>query len=642
MPQKRLSIIAAFLFFALPWSGSQSIAHAEDLNQTEPLIVTGTVIPRRLGNSPLRASVITHEEIEARKIRTVKEALEQVPGVHIDQPGTSGGVASVYLRGADPNFTLVLIDGIRVNDPTNTRGGAFDFSTLSIENVERIEVVKGPQSLAYGSDALAGVIQIITRRGKTKGGTLDTEAAYGSDDWVYALAQSEAAMGEHGISMGASYLDSGNPDDETSAQGRSVNARTDLHLSDSTDATLTVRYNDSDNRAFPEDSGGKDFAVIRETDDKDRSEFLTGFEIRTRPEEDRSHNLFVSYSNIQDESHSAGVSPGLRDPFGIPPNTFDNSFYRVEVLQRNDFQFNENFSLSAGGSYQFEQGESDSVLVLGEDMTLPGTFELERSLGGVFAETQYTCPFGVTIQAGGRVEFPEDFSNEFIPRVAASYTVPEIETLIQSTWGKGFKLPSFFALGNAIVGNTELAPEKSTGFDFTLEQPLLENTLTAAATYFIVDYKDPIDLVEGPPPSLINRDEINTDGVEFTIDYKPAPTLSFSPFTTYTEFDIADSDERLRNRPHWRSGAVVRWDATPEVILSTSVLYVGEVLDSSIPTGDMQLSDYTVFDVAGEWKAFEQGSVYLAIKNLFDTDYETILGNPAPGVSPQVGVKMSF
>jgi vitamin B12 transporter len=157
------------LAFILGWATntlSQGQAPIEKALELEPVVVTATVAPTPLGRTTAPVTVISREQIAAQQATSVTELLRQVPGVHINQSGARGGVSSVYVRGSDPNFTVVLIDGIKVNDPTNSRGGSFDFSTLSTDNIARIEIVRGPLSAVYGSDALGGVINIITRRGE--------------------------------------------------------------------------------------------------------------------------------------------------------------------------------------------------------------------------------------------------------------------------------------------------------------------------------------------------------------------------------------------------------------------------------------------------------------------------------------------
>ena len=145
------------LAFILGWGWAadtlgQGRAPTEQALELEPIVVTATVAPTPLGRTTAPVTVISREEIAAQQATSVTELLYQIPGVHIDQAGARGGISSIYVRGSDPNFTVVLIDGIKVNDPTNSREGSFDFSTLSTDNIERIEIVRGPLSAVYGSD----------------------------------------------------------------------------------------------------------------------------------------------------------------------------------------------------------------------------------------------------------------------------------------------------------------------------------------------------------------------------------------------------------------------------------------------------------------------------------------------------------
>jgi outer membrane cobalamin receptor len=153
------------LAFFLGWGWAadtlgQGRASTEKALELEPVVVTATVAPTPLGQTTAPVTIISREQIAVQQATGVTDLLRQVPGVHIDQAGARGGISSVYVRGSDPNFTVVLIDGVKVNDPTNSRGGSFDFSTLSTDNIERIEIVRSPLSAVYGSDALGGVINI--------------------------------------------------------------------------------------------------------------------------------------------------------------------------------------------------------------------------------------------------------------------------------------------------------------------------------------------------------------------------------------------------------------------------------------------------------------------------------------------------
>jgi vitamin B12 transporter len=195
------------------------------------VIVTATVAPTPLDRTTAPVTVISREQIAAQQATSVTELLRQVPGVHIDQAGARGGISSVYVRGSDPNFTVVLIDGVKVNDPTNSRGGSFDFSTLSTDNIERIEIVRGPLSAVYGSDALGGVINIITRRGTgVPNGSVEVSA--GRFDAYRTLLQANGTLGVLDYAVSGSYLDNGRPVEGNRFLGATLQTNLGVHLTD--------------------------------------------------------------------------------------------------------------------------------------------------------------------------------------------------------------------------------------------------------------------------------------------------------------------------------------------------------------------------------------------------------------------------
>ncbi len=203
--------LGIFIVLALAHSGvSRAVAQdrtraGESSVTLDPIVVTATAAPAPLSQTSASVAVITREQIEARQAVSVTDLLRNVAGLHIDQPGARGSVSSVYIRGGDPSFTLVLIDGVKVNDSTNNRGGSFDFSTLSTDHIERIEIVRGPLSVLYGSDAVSAVINIITRRGSAEP-VISAEVAGGRDAYVRTLMQLRGQLGEMDYALSGSYL----------------------------------------------------------------------------------------------------------------------------------------------------------------------------------------------------------------------------------------------------------------------------------------------------------------------------------------------------------------------------------------------------------------------------------------------------
>ncbi|MFQ5779873.1 MAG: TonB-dependent receptor plug domain-containing protein [Nitrospiria bacterium] len=617
-------------------AGSVNTLRAEETPavEIEPIVVTASRIPTSLAEISESTTLITREEIEVRQPISAIDLLRHVPGLHIDQPGGRGSVSSVYLRGGDPNFTVVLIDGIKVNDPTNSRGGSFDFSTLDLGGIERVEIVRGPLSSVYGSDAMAGVINIVTHSG-TATPTTSVHLSSGRHDYYRAGISTRGPLGIHNYTLNFSYIDNGAPVEGSEFIGRSVNAKVSISPSGTTRLELVSRYASSDSESFPDDSGGPKFAVLRGVDRRNIEELTGG---ATFGHEVRSwwrFNIKADYYGRREEVSSPGVAPGKRNPFGIPANSSDNGFRRTNLSAGSHFS-SPSARASIGIDIQLEEGDSNGVLG-----GAPTLFELDRAIYAPFLEAQYASSIGLTVQGGVRIDYPEDFSSEVTGRVGLLYRIVSTETTLKANWGEGFKLPSFFALGHPFVGDPGLVPETSEGFDIGIGQAFGARHLSVSGTYFHTRSFNLIDFDE-IASRLVNRSEVTAEGVELDIAFRPADNLSIKGHLTYLETDIEGTAEELRNRPEWRGGLNTNWRPNAELVLSLDLLHVGDVPDSSIFTGDQTLDDYLRVDVAATWTPFTHWRFSFAVDNLFDADYEEAVGFPAPGITPRIAVRATF
>jgi outer membrane cobalamin receptor len=619
---------------------SGTSARAQTVVTLEPIVVSATRIPTPLAATPLSATIVTREEIEARLPLSTTDLLRQVPGLHIDQPGGRGSVSSVYIRGSDPNFTLVLIDGVRVNDPTNSRGGSFDFSTLDPRSIERIEVIRGPLSAAHGSDAMGGVINIVTRQG-TPTPEVGAEAEGGQHGYYRTALEARGPLGPGTFALTAAYVDNGEPVEGSAFLGTSVNASVNLSPSETTWLRLTSRFAESHSEAFPDDSGGPDLAVRRDVDERDTQELSAAVEFGHRIVPGWEVSLKAGHTDRREDTSSPGVAPGLRDPAGIPPSENDTTFRRTSVVASTLIHVSDAVRVTVGGDAQFESGSSDSVLFPG-GAPVPGRFALDRTITAPFLEAQYISPFGLTVEGGVRVDDPDDFDPEVSPRLGARYRIAATRTTFKANWGRGFKLPSLFALGHPIVGNPNLKPETSESVDVGMAQDLWGGRAILSATLFHSRFFDLIDLDEGPPPRLVNRSEVTARGIELGLDVRPTDTLGITAHLTYTDTDIKGTDQELRNRPEWRGGLQAGWRPKATLQVQLGILYVGEVPDSSIPTADRTLDDYVRVDVAATWAPHPNWRLSIAVDNLFDADYEEAVGFPAPGITPRIAAHVSF
>ncbi len=638
MGKRAIPVLLVLYFTGVLSSQAEEKLLAEEALPTlmDPIVVTASRLPTPLSKTPANTTIITREDIEARQPRTTMDLLTQVSGLHVDQPGGRGGTSSVYLRGSDPNFTVVFIDGIKMNDPTNSRGGSFDFSSVDPASIERIEIVRGLLSSVYGSDAIGGVIHIITREG-TAAPESTVSLSGGTHDEMHADIETRGPLGKVDYALQFSYDDDGSPVAGSDFVGKSFNGKLRFSPSKTTWLKLVSRYSESRAKSFPDDSGGPEFSVLRTVDERDISESAIGLSFRQDLSRLWAHELNSSFYYRKEAVISPGVAPGVRDFFGIPANRTDNRFERLDVVWHSIFTPLASTRLNLGVNAQLEKGKSEGRLDLGVTQ-LSSQFEDERTIVGPFFEVEYTTSGGVILEGGLRVDAGEGFDAEVSPRVGILYRIDATKTVLRANWGEGFKLPSFFALGHPIVGNTELVPETSRSTEVGLTQRFSEN-LQVRGTYFQNRFFNLIDFDEGPPPRLVNRSEVKTRGFEIGFSFEPHDVLLIGGHVTYTTSEIVGSDEVLRNRPKWRGGLKTRLKPTETFSTELDLLYVARVHDSSIPTGDRMLGDYVRVDLAAVWTMSRRWRASLVFDNVLDTDYEEAVGFSAPGVRAYLGLR---
>ncbi len=606
--------------------------HAEDSNVVE---VRSYRLTPKLNNIPANVTVIDRDDIENDAAQSVADLLIKY-GLRVEQAAGPGSLSSIYLRGADPNFTLVLINGVKVNDPTNSRGGSFDFSSLEIETIERIEIIRGPLSSTYGSDALSGVINVITK--EPEANTNATASLVKGENGLHAVSSTFSKQADHfNVSFTGSYNDSGTQVSGTELERRSGDVKGAWYFTDATHLKFHSRYYDSDGSSFPEDSGGSDFAVNRKVEKRDIFESVSNFELLHRLNKLLELSFKGSLFHHEEDITSPGVAPGIRDPFGIPINSSDSKFTRYAFTASGLITPTRNVTSVVGVDVEMEEGETKGLFDFGFAQ-MPTDFDLERTMYSVFTEIEaFIGP--ISLQSGLRVDMPEKFSNRVSPNIGLNYQLPNLNSNLRMNLGKGFKLPSFFALGNPIVGNTEIKPETSETFELGIDTNFLNDKGQANVTFFTQEFENIVDFDAGPPPSLVNRSKVNAKGVELAFAFSPMNTLSSRMFINYIDTNIKGSEEALLNRPEWQGSFSLHWQAKDNISYSVNAVYVDDLEDSAIPTGPVTLGDYTRVDVSAVWNAYSNLDFVFAVDNLFDTDYEETIGNTAAGITGRVQIR---
>jgi outer membrane cobalamin receptor len=289
-------------------------------------------------------------------------------------------------------------------------------------------------------------------------------------------------------------------------------------------------------------------------------------------------------------------------------------------------------SVLVSAELRHDDGESDA-LIAGE---FPADFALERTTRSATGELAYRSN-RLSIDLAVRTDDPDDFASEISPRAAVAWRSPWNGTRLGASWGEGFKLPSFFALGEPNVGNPELGPEKSRGFDVTVTQEAAAAKLVVALTAFRQRYADLIDF--SPEEfRLVNRRLARTWGVEAEAGWRPHPALDLRGFARWLDAELVGTDETLRDRPRWRGGATAQWSdgATTGRL---EIVWVGERFDFQIPVPERDVADGYAATSLTLSRRFDRLSVFARIDNLLDADYEEFVGFPAPGRSARVGLR---
>lgn len=597
-----------------------------------------TPTPRSLEEAPESVTVIADDVLEEESKKSAVEIFDAVPGVHIDSPGSQGSVSSIYIRGGDPSFTTVLIDGVKVNDPMNSRGGSFDISSIDPESIERVEVIRGPLSSIYGSDAISGAINIITKKATDKA-KQQVSLSYGETGYHKAHLNASGPLESERLTyqIGTSYQDNGELVDGDQMKLAQTLGKLSWMISEEKALNFHVRYAHQINESFPEDSGGPEQAVLRILDHRQVKELSTGLGYESRTALGFSINW--NFYRREEDFSSPGITAGQRSNFGVPANTSDSEFDRHQLLTKFQSSIGNSWKWSLGADLQYEEGESDNTLDTGSGPT-PSTFEHNRSQVAPLGELVYLGVKDLTLQFGFRLDYPVNYSPEFSPRVGVNYWLSSWKTAFKANWGQGFKVPSLFALGNPIVGNENLAPETSDSFDVGFVKHLGFKKSEVGLTYFYSDFENLIDF-DTTTSKLVNRDRVFSSGAELHFKITPLYFWELKTHATYVETQIRGSNDRLLNRPRFRSGIenFVLWKKLKAGI---SVLYVGEMKDSAEPTGTVVLDDYYKTDLTFAYQFSKTLEASVVIANLFDEDYEEAVGFNGAGRNGKILVKSTF
>ncbi len=578
-------------------------------------VVSVSTLTTTAASATQHVTVLRRADLDAMRGLALGDILARQAGVVVDRGARSGGFGSLFLRGADPSHVVVLVDNVRQNDPLSSRGSAVDLNTLSVDDIERVEIVRGNASVV-NADAIAGLIHIITRRG---------ENSLGADVGGDGLRTAQAAWGGEHLRFSAARHDDGDGR-EGGSRTRAVNGAWRYDLGDALRLQFSARHAESALQGFPDDSGGARHAVIRALE----SRHATSRQLALQADGDVGRSqwqLQLTHIARDGDDRSPGVAPGLRDPFGLPAVDSRSDYRRddLQVVWRRETDAA--VAVTAGALHQRERGLLDSEIDLGF-FVLPARFEMRRDTDSLFAEARWTAA-AWTVQGGVRHERVDGGDATTHPMLSLQRRLDAGRGAWGASIARSAKQPSFYALGHPLVGDPTLRPEVA------LHRELYYATAPDAdvsmrLTVFSARYRDLIDFEAGPPPRLVNRARIESDGLEWRVGRRFSGDWRLQFEGAWMRVRDPDGEATLRHRPRLQWAASGEWPLGGGRELGVSLRHLDRRFDSSIPTGDRWLPAATVLDLSLR-QPLGPVDLRFGVDNALDTEAEEIIGSGVGG-----------
>ncbi len=643
-----LIIISLSLVWGYPAPGPQETSDSDQQKLEYKITVTANRTEKSTKKVASTTTVITREELEKFKNNTVYEAIQEIAGLNTVQSGPSGQTASVFIRGASSSHTKVMLDGVELNDPINpTR--SFDLSHLFIENIDRIEVIKGPQSTLYGSDAMAGVINIITRQeqGRPK---IQLSSFGGSYDTIQGKGEISGSTEKLSYSLGASHFKSngfssassryeGNTEKD-SYRNTTFSGKFKLQVKENMDLNFSLRKikakNDLDNHGGdygddPNSSSTYDLIFLRGG--------FRGLFMKNRWET----QINLSYSDSLRKYHNP---TDILHPFSSDESEYKSHLFKIDW--QNNLFFHKSNTLTFGLEFTKEDGCS-----FYESQSPWGSFQSEfpskSSLNtGIYIQDQINWDESFMASVGARLDSHSRAGSSLTYRIAPLYIFKSTGTKLKATLGTGFKAPSLYQLYAPSslwgpVGNPDLNAERNTGWEAGVEQELFTGRLLIKATYFSSKFSDLIDFDYSQ--GYLNIGKASSKGTEFTLKALPLKNTTLSASYTWCKALDQSTKQPLLRRPEHKASVKICWDGLKKTHTTLTLLYEGKREDLFYHNGwarRVVLSDYTLVNASLSYDIFKYAQLFVRFDNIFNADYELIKGYATPGFSVYGGVKLNL
>lgn len=621
---------------------------ARDTTTLRAVVVTATRLPVEASLAPASVTLIAGDDLTARGIRTVADALAGVPGLAVVRSGSFGATTSVFARGGNSNYVKVLVDGVAVNNP----GGSFDFATLTTDNVERIEIVRGPASVVYGSDAVAGVIQIFTRRGSGRM-TGSAEVRAGSYGTIEASADARGGGTSTAYSIGAAARETdGTLPFNNGYRSHVGSARLGLAPWRAGAIDLTARHTDGTYH-FPTDGAGR---VVDSNAVRRDARTVVGLDASHRVTPRLALRLLAGASYFDGGSTNEPDSPG--DTAGFYGRD-DARIERRAGELRADLHAPGGAVLSLGTELLRQQIRSTSSSRFMQFPPLESSFRAHRTNLAYYAQAIGPAGPALSYTASARLDDNGVFGTFATARASLAWRVGSGTTL-RAAAGNAFKEPAFEETFSSAftLGNPELEPERTLSWEVSAERRFAAGRAHVAATWFDQRFRDLIQYVAGDVRGTNqNLAAATARGLELEAHMAPVDRVSVGASLTALRTRATDAGngafgtfvagQRLLRRPARSATAHVSYRAAASAWLGASVRYVGERDDHDFERGErVVLPAYAAVDLSAEVSleplapALARAMLTARVENALDRRYEPVLDFPAPGRTVLVGVRV--
>jgi len=596
-------------------------------------------------------TVVTKDQIRQMQANTIVDVLKRVPGVDVAQNGGLGQTASIFIRGMNSEHTMVLVDGIEVNDPMSPNR-AFNFpDMISLDSVDRIEVVRGPQSQLYGSDAIGGVINIITNTGsgrptayiRSQGGSYgtiqndaDLRGGLGSDKVGFTLHATQQRTAGFSISSNRYGNHERDPFHMTSLTGQTSYQPT-KHFS----LNFLSRYSDAKSSLDAQGgfNGDDPNYFLRQKmmllGGRSRLTLMDGrFEQIVRLS---SNAHWMRFANDYDQANQYSERAA-----------YNSHLMKIDV--QNNFQLNKMNKLMGGVEISNERGYLNDLFQ--SSFGPSGTQVTNRTATnvGLYFQDYIKLTDRWFTTAGVRWDEYNRFGHATTYRAATNYVIPETGTTFKASYGTGFKAPTLYQLyvsSPFVTGNTNLKAERSQGWDVGVEQKLFKNKFFIGATYYHNHVNNLINTITLPSfmSQYSNVGNARMEGGEVYSTYTPYRWLTLRSSYSATYARDLDNHEQLLRRPHNKYSFNVNIQPSEKWNLNLDITHVGNRIDdnfATFPATRVILNHYTMINLALSYKLSKNCTLFGRLVNLLDTPYEEIKGYGTPRISAYGGLQLGI